>query len=69
MRSGDIGQRYKSMSPEDRQAFDRWLRANAFAGLIIMAGLFGMALVGSGLLGQQHTAVANNAKALADSGR
>ena len=66
VRNGNIVQRYENMSAEDRQAFDRWLSANVFAGMIIMAGLFGMALAGSGLLGQQHATVANNIKAPAD---
>ena len=57
------------MSAEDKRTFDRWLKANMFAGLIIMAGLFAMALAGSGLLEPQHAAVAKNAKELADSGR
>jgi hypothetical protein len=37
----------KSMSPEDRQTFDRWLRRNVLAGAIFMAGLLAMSFLGS----------------------
>jgi hypothetical protein len=37
----------KSMSHEDRQTFDRWLRRNVLAGAIFAAGLVTMAVLGS----------------------
>jgi hypothetical protein len=44
---GSLGQKYRALSPEDRRTFDRWLRANAAAGLILAAGLVAMAVMGS----------------------
>ena len=40
MTKGDILARYKSLSPEDRRCFERWLRANAVVGFV-----FGFAFV------------------------
>jgi hypothetical protein len=42
-----IFQRSKSLSPEDRLTFDRWLKGNAIVGLILAAGLIAMAIAGS----------------------
>jgi hypothetical protein len=55
---GYIGQQYKNLSPEDRSTFDRWLKANAVAGLLIAGGLIAMALTGS--MGSHDGTVANN---------
>lgn len=37
----------KSMSPEDQRTFDRWLKANAFAGLLFTTVVVVMAVAGS----------------------
>ena len=47
MPKGFILYSLKTMSRDDRRAFDRWLTANALVGLIFAAGLIAMALVGS----------------------
>jgi hypothetical protein len=36
----------KAMSEADRRAFDRWLKANAIAGVILVAGIIAMAFAG-----------------------
>jgi hypothetical protein len=43
----DIPRERKTMSEADRRAFDRWLKANAIAGVILVAGIIAMALAGS----------------------
>jgi hypothetical protein len=43
----DIPRERKAMSEADRRAFDRWLKANAIAGVILVAGIIAMALAGS----------------------
>jgi hypothetical protein len=43
----DIPRERKAMSEADRRAFDRWLKANAIAGVILAAGIIAMALAGS----------------------
>ena len=47
MGEGRIFQQSKPLSPEDQLTFDRWLKGNAIAGLILAAGLVAMALAGS----------------------
>jgi hypothetical protein len=37
----------KSMSPEDRRTFDRWLKGNALGGAIFAVGLLASSLLGS----------------------
>jgi hypothetical protein len=58
MSTGYFVRQYRTMSPEDRRTFDRWLKANAVVGSIIAAGLFAMALAGS--TGPRDATVANN---------
>jgi hypothetical protein len=41
-----ISREYQSQSPEGRRKFDRWLKANAIFGLILVVGLLAMAWVG-----------------------
>jgi hypothetical protein len=43
----DLARHYRIMSAEDRRTFDRWLKLNAAAGLIIASGLLAMAWIGS----------------------
>ena len=43
----DIPRERKAMSEADQRAFDRWLKANAIAGVILVAGIIAMAWVGS----------------------
>ena len=38
---------YKTLSPDDRRKFDRWLSSNAVIGSILAAGLVAMAVAGS----------------------
>ena len=47
MGKSDAALNYKSMSPDDRRSFDRWLKANAIFGLIFAAGVVAMAFAGS----------------------
>jgi len=37
MGKSDAALNYKSMSPDDRRTFDRWLNANAIFGLVFAA--------------------------------
>jgi hypothetical protein len=47
------------MSPEDKLAFDRWLKVNAVGGSILTIGILAMALMGMmGPKSTQHTIVA-----------
>ena len=52
----------ESMSPEDRHTFDRWLKANAVVGFVLLAALIAMALVGSNSATPDEAAVANGTK-------
>jgi hypothetical protein len=63
MAKGKIFERYKMLSLEDQRTFDRWLQANAVAGLILAAGLVAMALAGSGLEGPRDAMVADGSRA------
>ena len=54
MSDGNITRHYRAMSAEDRRTFDRWLKANAAAGLIIASGLVAMALLGSNSAGPRR---------------
>jgi hypothetical protein len=56
----DIARCYRTMSAEDRRTFDRWLKANAAAGLIIASGLIAMAWAGSNSAGSRDVTLANN---------
>ena len=47
MAKGKIIQQYRTMSPEDQLTFNRWLKANAVAGVIVLAGLVAMAMMGA----------------------
>jgi hypothetical protein len=48
----------KDMSREDRATFYRWLKANAVIGLMFVAALMGMVLIGSDLARPDEAAVA-----------
>ena len=50
----------KDMSREDRATFYRWLKANAVIGLMFVAALMGMVLIGSDLARPDEAAVAIN---------
>jgi hypothetical protein len=41
-----IFDQYKTLSPDDRRTFDRWLKGNAVFGSIMAAGLVAMAVAG-----------------------
>jgi len=56
----DAALNYKSMSPEDRRSFDRWLKANAIFGLILAAGVVAMAFAGSRTVGSRDATMADN---------
>jgi hypothetical protein len=60
MGKSDAALNYKSMSPEDRCSFDRWLRANAIFGLILAAGVVAMAFAGSRTVGSRDATMADN---------
>jgi len=47
MTKGDILVQYKELSPNDQQAFNRWLLGNAIAGSILSAALVLFAVTGS----------------------
>jgi hypothetical protein len=47
MGRGKILDQYKTVSPDNRLKFDRWLKSNAIIGLILAAGLVAMAVAGS----------------------
>jgi hypothetical protein len=47
MAKGKIIQQYRTMSPEDQLTFNRWLKANAVVGLVVLAALVAMAVVGA----------------------
>jgi hypothetical protein len=47
MGKGEIARYYKFMSQADQRTFDRWLKANAIAGLILTIGIVAMAISGS----------------------
>ena len=44
---GRVFRQYKSLSPDDRRTFNRWLEGNAVVGFILVAGLVAMALSAS----------------------
>ena len=54
---GRIFQQAKKLSPADRATFNRWLTGNAAVGLILVAGLVAMVMVGS-IAGQREPALA-----------
>jgi hypothetical protein len=60
MGKSDAALNYKSMSPEDRRSFDRWLKANAIFGLILAAGVVAMAFAGSRTVGSRDATMADN---------
>ena len=59
---GGVLHHLRNMSREDRRAFDSWLKANAAAGLVFIAVLIAMALVGSRSARPDEAAVANGMK-------
>ena len=63
MAKGTIFKRYKMLSDEDQRAFDRWLEANAFMGLILAAGIVAMALAGANSTAPRDPMVADGSKA------
>ena len=60
MGKSDAALNYKSMSPDDRRTFDRWLNANAIFGLILAAGVVAMAFAGSRTVGSRDATMADN---------
>jgi len=42
---GRVFRQYKSLSPDDRRTFNRWLEGNAVVGFILVAGLVAMGVV------------------------
>jgi hypothetical protein len=62
MGKGHFLYKLQSMSPEDRHAFDRWLKANAVVGSIFAAALIAMALLGSNSVGPGDATVATSMK-------
>ena len=63
MGQSDAALNHKSMSPEDRRSFDRWLKANAIFGLIFAAGVVAMAFAGSRTVGSRDATMADNGDA------
>ena len=59
---GGVLHQLRSMSREDRRTFDGWLKLNAAAGLVFMAVLIAMALVGSRSARPDEAAATNGAK-------
>ncbi len=49
---------YQRLSPEDKRAFDRWLKTNAILGSILAVGILSMALAGSVSVGRNDAAIA-----------
>jgi hypothetical protein len=47
MTKGQIVRQSRSLSPEDRLTFDRWLVGNAVVGSIMAIGIVAMAVAGS----------------------
>jgi hypothetical protein len=60
MGKSDAALNHKSMSPEDRRSFDRWLKANAIFGMIVAAGVVAMAFAGSRIAGSRDATMADN---------
>jgi len=59
---GGVLHQLRNMSREDRRTFDGWLKLNAAAGLVFMAVLIAMALVGSRSARPDEAAATNGAK-------
>src|SRR5512138_3787644 len=55
---GYISRFYKTMSPQDQRAYNRWLTGNAIVGSILAMGLLAMAIAGSN--SPQSPTVANS---------
>jgi hypothetical protein len=53
----------RAMSPEDRRAFDRWLKVNFVLGAALAAGIFAVMLVSFDSLGPR-SAIADNGASL-----
>ena len=66
MTKGQIIQQSKSLSPEDRLTFDRWLIGNAVVGSIMAVGLIAMAIAGSQSTPPHEVQVAGIEKAASD---
>jgi hypothetical protein len=60
MGKSDAALNYKSMSPDDRRTFDRWLNANAIFGLIFAAVVVAMAVAGSRSVRSRDATMADN---------
>jgi hypothetical protein len=60
MGKSDAALNYKSMSPEDRRNFDRWLKANGILSLIFAAGVVAMAFAGSRTVGSRNATMGDN---------
>jgi hypothetical protein len=60
MGEGYISRFYKTVSPEDQRAYDRWLTSNAIVGSILAMGLVAMAI--AGFNSAPSPMVANNTK-------
>jgi hypothetical protein len=63
MENGYVAREYQKLSANDRRTFDRWLKANAFIGLIFAAGIIAMALAGSRSSGPNAAILAGVGKA------
>ena len=63
---GKMSDQYRTASPEDQRSFDRWLKANAFIGSILAAGLIAMAIAGWTSQIPQDVEVAGVEKAATD---
>lgn len=48
---GNIPPELRSMSPEDKRVFNRWIKANAIIGALFTAGLIIMAVIGANSVG------------------
>jgi hypothetical protein len=57
---------YKTLSPDDRRTFDRWLKSNALLGSILAAGLVAMAVAGSSSGPSHNVELAGVERAAAD---
>jgi hypothetical protein len=53
---------YQRLSPEDKRAFDRWLKTNAILGSILAVGMLAMASAGSGSRGPTDAAIAASSR-------
>ena len=66
MTKGQIIRQSKSLSPEDRLTFDRWLVGNGVVGSIMAIGIVAMAVAGSISTQSHEVQVAGIERAAAD---